>query len=166
MSDAFTFEQDQFEAEFNKTKDEAAKADLRFKRFVSIAYVLKAVAIFGGIAITAGLPERVAQGVGVLISIAIGLDALLSHQKRLMSSAMARISYRGLLETVMFKHTSALSRLLPTMKTDEKSFLASMAGELTKLRTELFQGRREVVEAVEKAELMALEALKLDTKES
>lgn len=166
MTEVFEFEQTQFESLFNKTKTDAGKAERRFKLFVSIAYVLKAVAIFGAIAISAGLTERVAQGVGVLIMLAVGVDALLSNQKRVIAHSITSISYRNLLEAIMFKHTNALSEQLPKKKTNEAAFFESMTAKLKELRKELFQGRNEIQQALEKAELLTLETLTVESKES
>lgn len=165
MSKVFEFEQQQFISEFTNTKIEAAKADQEFKKFRSIAYMLKAVAIFGSIAIAAGLPERAAQFVGVMIMVAVGVDALLSNQKRAIANALARVSYRAVLETAIFNHTNALSDELPKRESDEDAFFLAMTAKLKKLREELFQSRRDVVQALEKAELAALESLKVEAKE-
>ena len=63
-----------------------------------LAYVLKAIAVFGGIAIGVGFSEIVAQAIGITIAVAVGIDVLFTNQKTLVIYATASLAIENYLE--------------------------------------------------------------------
>ncbi len=63
-----------------------------------LAYVLKAIAVFGGIAIGIGFSEIVAQAIGIAIAVAVGVDVLFTNQKSLVVYATAALAIENYLE--------------------------------------------------------------------
>lgn len=126
----------------------------------SLAYILKAVSVFGGIAVASGLEELLAQRVGVAILIAAGIDLWLSNSKALMNYAQAVDSYDALRKRAERRHQTELIPVLVAVEDEEaeaSAKLVAMVGgllemcneELTKIETALRAGNLEALKALE-----------------
>jgi len=125
-----------------------------------LAYVLKAVTIFGGIAVASGLVEHLAQIVGVAILIAAGIDLWLSNSKALINYAQAVDSYDALRKRAERRHQTELIPVLAAREDKEAEVstkLTEMVGgllemcneELTKIEAALRAGNLETLKALE-----------------
>jgi hypothetical protein len=129
---------------FQKVFDEAQKDvlwDWRVSRVFSffhglVAFILKAIAIFGGIAIAAGLEEKTSHIVGIMIAVAIGVDLLLQNFNRLLAIQDAKDAYKELFLRVVREHRMRLGDVqIRRAAGDEegaKQLLVSILQELIK----------------------------------
>lgn len=129
-----------------------------------LAYFLKAISIFGGIAVASGLEAQPAQKVGVAILIAAGIDLWLTNNKSLLNYAQALDAYDALRKRAERRHQSDLIPVLVAI--DDKEGEASdklvemVGGLLTMCNEELTS----IEEALQEGNLEALKALEIENK--
>jgi len=162
-SGTFAFAQQQFENAYNKAVGDKDKLDKELERYKKIAYVLKGLAVFGGLLITSGFLRRYDQIVGFAISVAVAYDAFVSNHKRVMSRATASAVFRSLLSSIQSKHTDALELLLPLKSTPE--FEPRAVQVLGDLRRLIEKTSEDITTALEKTDLEALKTLAVETTE-
>ena len=159
----FEFAQQQFENAYNKASADKTKIDVELKKSKTTAYVLKGLAVFGGLVITSGFLHAYDQVVGFAISLAVAYDAFVSNHKRAMSRAAASAAYRELLSTIQSQHTDGLERLLPKKNTPE--FDTEATKLLGDLRRTIDKTSGEIAVALDKTDMEALQALAVESVE-
>ena len=129
-----------------------------------LAYTLKFITIFGGIAVASGLAENWAQIFGLAILIATGFDIWLSNSKALMIYAQAVNSYDALRKRVERDHTT---QLIPIISLAEKQG-GKASTKLVDMVTDLLKMSNVELTHIEKAlhdgELETLKALEIENK--
>jgi hypothetical protein len=156
------FQQKGYDEAQIKVQDAASKLAKVSKRKRILAYTLKAIAVFGGIVITAGLEGIPAQLVGILIMVAAGVDLIWSNHRRLLVETEAHYAYEALLENVANTHTQELGQILILKQTKPKEAEQQLIELLEQLISKLNSTRAEIKGSLNKADLEALRSLSLD----
>jgi hypothetical protein len=145
-----------------KVEGAAAKLAKLSKRKRTLAYTLKAIVVFGGIVITAGLKGIPAQLIGILIMVAAGIDLIWSNHRRLLVETEAHYAYEALLENVANTHTQKLGKILSLKRTKPKEAEQQLIELLEQLIVKLNGTKAEIKASLNKADLEALRSLSLD----
>jgi hypothetical protein len=152
-----------FEDAYNKAKKEGKKYSQEANTRRVIAYSLKAIAVFGGIALATGLEKQPAQVIGILIAIVIALDAIFSNHKRLLVITTASKAYKSLFDRIEFEYNSNLA---PIIKTKDQGQIAVALEKLEILNQQfsksIYDYTTELKKGVDEADLKLLETIALD----
>jgi hypothetical protein len=128
----------------------------------SAAYFLKGVAVFGGIAIAAGLPETVAHGVGIAITVAVALDYLVTNQVKLVTFTKAYNAYKHLLRDTANEHSTKLAQILSLKKTDPERAKEQLNKLNVSLKGRIDAESKKIELAIDETDVKALDALSLE----
>ena len=128
----------------------------------SVAYFLKGVAVFGGIAIAAGLPEQIAHGVGIAITVAVALDALVTNQVKLVTLAKADNAYKYLLRDTANEHSNKLTKIVSLKKTDAEGATDQLNELNGSLKGRIDAESKKIDLAIDETDVKALDGLSLD----
>jgi SMC proteins Flexible Hinge Domain len=130
-----------------------------------LAFFLKGVAVFGGLAFAAGLKGPIAHVVGIAIAVAIAIDALLFNHVRLVVVTKADQAYKNLLKDTKNKHVIGLSPILKLKETGQTAKAQDQASEfLLSLKKELDKKSGEIEKALDAINIKSLESLALQKK--
>jgi hypothetical protein len=162
--DPIAYLQDRFEESINTAEEAAIKLrqEAGWRRF--IAYALKAIAIFGGISITAGLRQPASQIVGIVITVAIAFDTLFSNHKRLLAVTSAANAYSNLLSNVKDSYNIELGAILKLNETDEEKARKQLQTMVTKYMKKIIEERQKIDTALQETDLKLLNTISLEQK--
>ena len=128
-----------------------------------IAYLLKAIGIFGGIAVASGLQEDKAHIVGILIAVAVGFDTLLQNYNRLIAMQEASYAYRELFYRVAREYNQKLGVVKVLQgKGDSTQARESLIELLQDMTYVVNSGQEALEKAWKDADLAALRSLSLE----
>jgi len=149
------FQQIRFKEDYDAAKIAAKKLshEATYRRVT--AYVLKGIAVFGGIAVAAGLRGHWSQGIGILISVAVTADGLFANHKRLLMVTKAANAYSLLLETISHRYDQALAPILAD-KARELGKMISSASDM------LFAEKKKIDVALQGDDLKLLNSLSVE----
>ena len=154
--------QNRFEEAYSET-DRAAKTLARETTQRRLAArILKAIAVFGGIAITAGLHGIWSQVVGILIAVSVGVDYVLSNHKSLIAKTEAQYAYENLLKRVKRRHQRELVDVLDLKSRDESESRAMLQKLVSELMAELHEKQELIEKGLQEKNLEMLRALSLE----
>jgi hypothetical protein len=146
--------------------NEAQAAEIKYGRNATIhrvlAYGLKAVALFGGLAVaTLPVDNRI---MGIIISAAVVLDQLLSNHRRLMTESVAR---NAVARTKRRVQTDYNARIVPIVQANQKGLPDEAREKLIALATsstaDLRKQLDEIQTAVENSRIEFLASLNVDS---
>lgn len=161
---AAKYVQKQFSEKIHEIDTGRRSAERGRNRRKWLAYFLKAISIFGGIAVASGLEEQLAQKVGVAILIAAGVDIWLSNSKALMIYAQAVNSYDALRKRAERHHQTKLIPILEAVEDQDAEAskkLVAMVGGLLEMCNEELTG---IEDALRDGKLETLKALEIENK--
>lgn len=148
--------------EFEETEQARKKLAREVLWRKSLAYVLKGLAVLGGLVLAAGVVPPMSQALGLAISGAVTLDFLLSNHQRLITVVTASQAYRRLLREVARTHR----RELPSVLRQKQDNPTKAEAELNKLNSSLVEKLHtessKIEQALDEADLKALKNLSLD----
>ncbi len=165
-TDPLGFAQNAFDAAYRET--EAARRPVQRNSICRgvVAYGLKAIAAFGGLAISSGLLSPYAQLIGIAITVAVVADALFSNHVRMMLVTKAAQAYKRLLNEARRTHTRHLAPILTIKEQQPEESQRQLLSLLDKLTGKLHSGCAEVELALDEGHIKALETLTLDSERS
>lgn len=151
-----------FEESYEATKADASNCarEAKWRRFS--AYALKAIAVFGGISIAAGLRGVWSQIVGILITVAVALDALFSNHKRLLIVTAASHAYSNLLSNIRQSYNRQLAGVLKLRQTDQDKAKAKLEKLLNDLMLQLQNEHQQIIKGLQEADLKLLNTISLE----
>jgi hypothetical protein len=162
--DSLEFQQNRFKEQYEAAGKAAEKlrGEARLRQIA--AYILKGIAVFGGIAVAAGLGGKLSQVVGILISVAVAGDSLFSNHKRLLIVKKASNAYSGLLGIISHRFNEALVPILDNQKTSaHKAHAAGDLGKVISSASEmLFEEKKKIDTAVQEEDLKLLNSLSVE----
>jgi hypothetical protein len=132
----------------------------------SLAYGLKAVAVFGGLAISSGLVAHYAQLIGLAVAAAVAIDGLFSNHVRMLLATKAAQAYRRLMNEARRSHTRGMTPILAIKEKEPAESQRQLLQMLNELTTKLHSGCAEVELALDEGHIKALETLTLDSERS
>jgi len=143
-------------------------ANLKRELFIrrSMAYLLKAVSIFGGIAIAAGLQEYWAHLVGVAVAVAVGIDLLLTNHNRLIAATEAAYAYESLRETSGNRFNVEQARLIVGVKNADPESTSKYFDLLDNSIKRIRDSMSEITKSLAKSDIDGLRALSLKDRDS
>jgi hypothetical protein len=158
------FQQNRFKEQYDAAGKAAEKLRGEAKRRKITAYVLKGIAVFGGIAVAAGLGGKGSQTVGILISVAVASDGLFSNHKRLLIVTKASNAYSRLLGRITHRFNRALEPILedqkvPAQKAQAEGDLGRMISSASEM---LFEEKQKIDTAVQEEDLKLLNSLSVE----
>lgn len=158
------FQQNRFKEQYDAAKKAAKKLGNETTKRKVTAYVLKGIAVFGGIAVAAGLRGHWSQAVGILISVAVAADGLLSNHRRLLMVTRASNAYSRLLETISHRYNQALAPILEHQETSaQKADKARDLGKMISSASEmLFTEKQKIDTALQEEDLKLLNSLSVE----
>ena len=166
MANPVEYAQNSFYAAFQEA--ERARAPLRrssiWRRIW--AYGLKAVAVFGGLAIASGLVAPYAQVIGIAIAAAVAVDALFSNHVRMLLVTKAAHAFDRLAKQARRAHQLRLTPILAQKEKDPEGSRDQLLALLSELTEKLHSGTTEIEAALSEGHLKALEGLNLDSERS
>jgi hypothetical protein len=156
--------QERFEESIATTEKSAIqlKQEAGWRRF--LAYALKAIAIFGGISITAGLQQPASQIVGIIITVAVAVDALFSNHKRLLAVTSAANAYSNLLSNVKSSYNIELAAVLKIKETDKAKARKQLQAMVTKYMRKLKDEKERIDNGLQETDLRLLNTISLEQK--
>ncbi len=160
----FEFIQKIFGDKYSEVEATAGKvhSEAMFRR--GLAYLLKGIAAFGGLAITAGVPKDVAHGIGIIIAVAIAVDGLFLNHMRLIAVVKADKAYKYLLRDVRDDHQVAQAPMLGIA--DENTKLSKLSDLNLSFKTRLDKESKIIDMALDEVDIKALNALSVDTEKN
>jgi len=165
-TDPLGFAQNAFEAAYREA--EGARRPLQrssvFRRLV--AYGLKAVAVFGGLAISSGLLSPYAQLLGIAIAVAVAADGLFSNHVRMMLVTKAAQALKRLENEARRAHTRRLAPILAIKDKQPEESQHQLLALLDELTGKLHSGCADVELALDEGHIKALDTLTLDSERS
>jgi hypothetical protein len=158
------FQQNRFKEQFDATNKAAKRLGNETTRRKVTAYVLKGIAVFGGIAVAAGLRGHWSQAVGILISVAVAADGWLSNHKRLLMVTRASNAYSRLLATISHRYNEALVPILQHQQASpHKADNAGRLGDMITSASEmLFTEKQKIDTALQEEDLKLLNSLSVE----
>ena len=132
----------------------------------AMAYSLKAIAVFGALAISTGLVSSYAQNIGIAIAAAVAIDGLFSNHVRMMLVTKAAQAYKRLANDARRAHILRLGPILSIKKEQPDEFEKQFRELHTDLSEKLHSGCAEVELALDEGHIKALDTLTLDSERS
>ncbi len=127
-----------------------------------LAYVLKGVAVGGGLVIAANfLPEH-NQAIGVAILVAVAFDTVSSNYKRLIAEVEAGYAFRSLKSRVKSQYNREASPLFERQEKGDAAATDALASLKNQAHCTLAQGLDAIEQQLQKADIEALRSLSLD----
>lgn len=161
-SDPVEYAQDTFEDAYEEAKSDRAPI-LRESILRRIwAYGLKAIAVFSGIAIAAGVSEETAHILGITVAVVVALDSLFSNHERMGAVTKASQAYKSLLNEVRRRHQRELIPILKLKEADPENAKNSLLNLVSSLTEQMHSGCLSIEKALDEMNLKALSALALD----
>jgi hypothetical protein len=159
---AFSFYQKIFDDSYNQVASTKKKihGEALFRR--GLGYLLKGIAVFGGITIAAGVPEKAAHAIGIAITVVVALDGLLSSHLRLITLTKADHAYKHLLKDTENEHGLKLAPILVLKETDENAAKAQLNELNSSLKKRLDAEAKKIEIAIDETDVKALDALSLE----
>ena len=164
MPNSLAFLQKRFEEAYAKTEETYKKRTAESTQRRSIAYLLKAIAVFGGIAVAAGLNGFWSHAVGILIMVAVGTDTLFSNQKRLLLVTKASNAYKRLLDIVSHQYDQKLASILRQYQKEPKQAEEQLESMILAINENLFTEKQKIETALEEEDLKLLNSLAIEQK--
>jgi hypothetical protein len=157
------FLQNRFSETHQKVSDDSKVISREAKLRRTLAYFLKAVAVFGGLAIAVGIPKEWSQVVGILIAVAITVDSLFSNHRRLLSVTEASNAYKNLLRDIEQTYNIKLAEVLKTRKTKgEAKAKDKLEALINNLLIQLQGEQSRIEKGLQDSDLKLLESIKLE----
>jgi hypothetical protein len=129
------------------------------RRRLGVAYGFKLTAALGGLAISTGLPQRWAQGLGILIAVCLVLDRVFANHRRLIAVVAAKNAFERLERTTASHYNSSLTPTLHFKDQDKRaSYEALLQHTFDDIHTQLDQ----IETALAEQDLKILDALSLE----
>jgi hypothetical protein len=100
--------------------------------------------------------------VGVLVTVAVAIDALFSNHKRLLTVTAAANAYSNLLRNVKQTFNQKLSGILRLKETDEKKAKAQLENLIDGLLRKLHEEQNHIEDGLQAADLTVLETISLE----
>lgn len=165
-TDPLGFAQNAFDAAYKEA--EAARRSVRRSSILRrvVAYGLKAIAVFGGLAISSGLLSPYAQLIGIAIAAAVAADGLFSNHVRMILVTKAAQAYQRLVNEARRVHTRRLGTILPSKEKDPEESQRQLLSLLDELTGKLHSGCTAVELALDEGHIKALDTLTLDSERS
>lgn len=160
--DVIEYLQKQFEEEYGRASAAAQRLSREAKQRRWAAYTLKAIAIFGGISIAAGLRGVWSQVVGLLVTVAVAVDALFSNHKRLLTVTAAANAYSNLLRNIRQTYNQKLVGILKLKGPDGKKAKAQLENLIDGLLRELHNEQNQIEGGLQAADLKLLDNISLE----
>ena len=126
------------------------------------AYLLKGLAVFGGIAVAAGLRGWWSQAVGILITVAVAIDALSANHSRLLTLTKASQAYSRLLETTSHGYDQDLAPLFRLRGISPHEAEAQLEAMIRTATETLFAERQKIETALQEDDLKLLNSLSVE----
>lgn len=149
-------------SEVEETKEAYKKLSREVIWRKGLAYVLKGLAVLGGLVLAAGVVPPLSQALGLAISGAVTLDFLLSNHTRLITVVTASQAYRRLLREVARTHRRELPSVLQQKQADPAGAEAKLNELNSRLVGKLHLESEKIEKALDEADLKALKNLSLD----
>ena len=163
-SDANEFEYVQriFEETFEETAErkKTVHSEMVWRR--GLAYGLKAIPVFGGIAIAVGVKGWLPHAIGIAIMVAVAVDGFVVNHARLITVSQADKAFKRLLKNVRNAHQVALGPILGLKKAGDPSFEAKLNELNRSLKQQLDSESDKIEQALDEMDLKALNALSLE----
>lgn len=128
-----------------------------------MAYGLKAIAVFGALAISSGLVSEYAQSIGLAVAAAVAVDGLFSNHVRMLLVTKAAQAYKRLANDARRTHTLRLGPILEIKETQPDNFRRQFIQLHSELTAKLHSGCAEIELALDEGHIKALDALTLDS---
>lgn len=127
------------------------------------AYILKSIAVFGGLAIATGYLDNYAQVIGVIITIVVAIDGIFSNHKRLLITSKAAQALKILLKKTRLSYNQELAPIVKK-KDDGKTEEAAIEYDALNIKfsSDLNAHSLSVETAVDEADLKLLESLSVE----
>lgn len=166
MANPVEYAQNAFENAFREA--EQARLPLRrssiWRRFW--AYGLKAIAVFGGLAIASGLVAPYAQAIGIAIAAAVAIDGLFSNHVQMLLVTKAAHAFDRLSKQARRAHQLQLTPILAIKEAEPEKSKQQLLDLLSRLTEQLQTGTTEIEMALSEGRIKALEGLNLDSERS
>lgn len=156
------FLQNRFQEDYEGLKAEAVKRAQEAKWRRISAYTFKGIAVFGGISIAAGLHGVWSQVIGILITVAVAIDALFSNHKRLLIVSAAAHAYSNLLDNIKHTHTQKLAEVIKLRQTDQDNARTKLEELLSGLMLQLHNEHQTIETGLKEADLKLLNTISLE----
>ena len=160
------FAQNAFDDAYREAEDARRPAQRSSILRRAMAYGLKAIAVFGGLAISSGLLSPYAQLIGLAIAAAVVADALFSNHVRMMLVTKAAQAYKRLANEARRTHIRRLAPILAIKEQQPDESQRQLLSLLDELTSKLHSGCSEVELALDEGHIKALDTLTLDTERS
>ena len=161
------YAQNTFDSAYTEAITAKKRLSIRSLLRRSIAYSLKAVAVFGGIAVASGRFSSDAQNIGIAIIVAVAIDGLFSNHIQTMLVTKAANAYDRITKQAKRAHELRLASILTVKKGKEadesKRQLMALLAELT---SQLHSGCAEIEALLAEGRYKALDSLSLDSERS
>lgn len=122
LANSFSLAQTAFDNLMAATVQAKESAETRFKWSKCLAVGLKLIAFFGGLAILIGLGEKVTRGFGILVAVAVGVDAVFLNHAKLLAFEQAADAYEVLIERMKNKFQNEHVLLVPIQSSQPVKF--------------------------------------------
>ncbi len=162
MTNTTEYAQNIFDDAYKQVEEDRKPLKLESLLRRTVAYGLKAVAVFGGLAITAGVSAKWSQIIGVAIAAAIAIDLLFSNHLRVIAVAKASQAYKRLLRQVRRTHQVELVSILEKKSHDEATAQVELNNLITRLTKQLHDECTEIEKALDEMHIKALDVLSLE----
>lgn len=126
------------------------------------AYSLKAITVFSGIAIAAGVADGVAHVLGIIIASTVALDSLFSNHERMIAVSKASQAYARVLKGVRRTHQLELMPILQEKASDPDVAKEKLIALVKNLTERLHDECSLIESALDNMNLKALHSLALD----
>lgn len=160
--DPLVFLQNRFEDAFKEVEVASSKLSRQAQWRRYVAYVLKAIAVFGGFAIAVGLQGVWSQIVGAAITLVVLIDGIWANHKQLLAITEARYAYEGVSARVKHLHTRELGKILELKRADPAKAESQLMRLLNRLMTELHDNREKIEASLTRSDLRSLRILSLE----
>lgn len=165
-TDPLGFAQNAFESayvEVGKSREPIRRSSIARQ---TMAYGLKAVAVFGGLAISSGLVSAYAQYIGLAIAAAVAADGLFLNHVRMLLVTKASQAYKRLANDARRAHTLRLGPILEIKEAQPDNFRQQFLQLHNELTGKMHTGCAEVELALDEGHIKALDTLTLDSERS
>jgi hypothetical protein len=161
-AEATEYLQRQFGEQVEAARQRALKLTKERTRRLLPAYGFKLLALIGGVAVAAGPPQEIAQGIGIAIAIAVILDGVFSNHQRLLSVAAALNATNKLVNRIEHEHRIGMPGVLEIKESDPSGAARRLNDLISRLLKELGDRRQEIEDKLAEDDLRALQAVSLD----
>lgn len=163
MANPLDYAQNAFDAAFREAEQARAPLQRSSSWRRRLAYGLKAIAVFGGLAIASGLVAQHAQAIGIAIAAAVAADGLFSNHVRMLLDTKAAHAFDRLAKQARRAHQLRLTPILELKEKDPEKSREQLLALLSELTGKLQSGSTEIETALSEGHIKALEGLNLDS---